>query len=181
MSYYVRPMGDYKTYGYAGDPGFLSSLWKGVKKIGGAALKIAFPGPVSIYESIATPPIRQVPMKPQQFLPGGMPTSFPGVGAAPGSLAAISGRGTMRFPSATAGQVAGLPRGARPFGADGLCPCGFHPEKSGAGYCVRNRRMNVANPRALRRGMRRVSGFEKLARRTISFTRRVKIKKKSAT
>jgi len=26
MSYYGRPAGDYKTYGYAGDPGFLSSL-----------------------------------------------------------------------------------------------------------------------------------------------------------
>jgi len=33
MSYAQRPMGDYKTYGYAGDPGWLSSIWKGVKKI----------------------------------------------------------------------------------------------------------------------------------------------------
>jgi len=32
MSYANRPMGDYKTYGYAGDPGWLSSIWKAVKK-----------------------------------------------------------------------------------------------------------------------------------------------------
>ncbi len=33
-------------------------------------------------------------------------------------------------------------------------------------FCVRNRRMNVANPRALRRSLRRVCGFGKLAART---------------
>jgi len=32
MSYAQRPMGDYKTYGYAGDPGWLSSIWKSVRK-----------------------------------------------------------------------------------------------------------------------------------------------------
>jgi len=180
MSYYARPMGDYKTYGYAGDPGFLSSLWKGVKKIGGAVLKAAFPVPAAIYGAVKTPPIRMDIGFPTPGTPGGMPTSFPGVGATPGTLGAFMGRAGPAFPSAVAGQIAGLPRGARSFGPDGLCPCGFHPEKSGKGYCVRNRRMNVANPRALRRGMRRVSGFEKLARRTISFTRRVKIKKKGS-
>lgn len=40
------------------------------------------------------------------------------------------------------------------------------------------RRMNVANVKALRRAMRRVQGFAKLASRTISFTRRVKMKKR---
>ncbi len=181
MSYYTRPMGDYKTYGYAGDPGFLSDLWKGVKKVGGAILKTAFPVPAAIYGAVQQPKRLPAPPGIVAGMPGGMPTSFPGVGATPGSLGAFMGRAGPAFPSATAGQIAGLPRGARPFGADGLCPCGFHPEKSGKGYCVRNRRMNVANPRALRRGMRRVSGFEKLARRTISFTRRVKIKKKGST
>jgi len=57
------------------------------------------------------------------------------------------------------------------------CPTGFHPNKQtstaratmGAGpgtICVRNRSMNVANPRALRRGLRRVAGFGKLAMRS---------------
>jgi len=66
------------------------------------------------------------------------------------------------------------------------CPSGFHPNKStGKGrqtmgmppgsYCVRNRAMNVANPRALRRGLRRVAGFGKLAsraRKTVNATAR---------
>jgi len=181
MSYYQRQMGDYKTYGYAGDPGFLSGLWKGIKSIGKTVLSAAFPIPAAVIGAVTQPKRLPSPMAPSAYMPGGMPTSFPGVGATPGSLGAFMGRAGPAFPAATAGQVAGLPRGARPFGADGLCPCGFHPEKSGKGYCVRNRRMNVANPRALRRGMRRVSGFEKLARRTISFTKRVRIKTKAKT
>jgi len=66
------------------------------------------------------------------------------------------------------------------------CPSGFHPNKStGMGratmgmppgsFCTRNRAMNVANPRALRRGLRRVAGFGKLASRakkTINATAR---------
>lgn len=35
--------------------------------------------------------------------------------------------------------------------------------------CVRSRRMNVANPRALRRAIRRAQGFSKLARRVLTF------------
>lgn len=35
--------------------------------------------------------------------------------------------------------------------------------------CVRPRRMNVANPRALRRSIRRMAGFAKLARKSIRF------------
>jgi len=57
------------------------------------------------------------------------------------------------------------------------CAKGFHPNKqmshakatfgAEAGtICVRNRAMNVANPRALRRGLRRVAGFGKLASRS---------------
>ncbi len=40
------------------------------------------------------------------------------------------------------------------------------------------RRMNVLNPHALRRSMRRVQGFAKFARKTITFTRKVKMKKR---
>jgi hypothetical protein len=45
------------------------------------------------------------------------------------------------------------------------------------GQTRRHPRMNVCNPRALRRSMRRVTGFAMVARRAISFTRRVKMKK----
>ena len=55
--------------------------------------------------------------------------------------------------------------------AGAACPKGFHPCKSKHGCkkgpCVRNRHMRVTNPRALRRSIRRATGFAKLAMRTI--------------
>lgn len=42
------------------------------------------------------------------------------------------------------------------------CPAGFHPAKDGSGRCVRNRRMNVMNPRAARRAIRRIKGARKM-------------------
>ena len=70
------------------------------------------------------------------------------------------------------------------MGAGGACACpsGFHPNKTQTkmGHppgttCVKNRSMNVANPRALRRSLRRVAGFGKLAsraRKTVNATAR---------
>jgi len=171
MSYYQRPMGDYKTYGYGGDPGFLSSLWKGVKAVGKVALGAAFPIPTAIYKAT-----RGKPRPPAQaFMPGGMPSSFPGIGAMPGTLAAAAGRAPMAFSGVGLGAQAVAPD------ATGCCPTGFHLDKRTGTKCVRNRRMNVANPRALRRSMRRVQGFEKLARRTIVFTRRTRLKKRKSS
>ncbi len=46
----------------------------------------------------------------------------------------------------------------------------------GATLGRRHHRMRVTNVRALRRAMRRVTGFAKIARQTISFTHRVKMK-----
>ena len=60
-------------------------------------------------------------------------------------------------------------------------PVGYPVSQEGPGPIVRNRRMKGAHPSALRRSMRRVQGFEKLARRTISFTRRVKMKKRKTS
>ena len=54
----------------------------------------------------------------------------------------------------------------------GCCPSGYHLAKDGSGRCVRNRSMNVANPRALRRSLRRVAGFGKLAQRSKKDIRR---------
>ena len=42
----------------------------------------------------------------------------------------------------------------------------------------RYRRMNVLNPRALRRSMRRVQGFARFASKTMQFTKRHKLKKR---
>lgn len=72
------------------------------------------------------------------------------------------------------GGIAGLPSGGfvggrvpfitMPNGLPG-CPSGYHPEKSGQPYCVRNRRMNPLNPRALSRATRRVGGFARAVKR----------------
>jgi len=58
------------------------------------------------------------------------------------------------------------------MGGPGCCPSGYHPSKDGSGRCVKNRSMNVANPRALRRSLRRVAGFGKLAQRSKKDIRR---------
>ena len=164
MPYYYRSQGDYRTGGYGypqGDPGLLGFLgkiikpiWKAVKPvvggiIGGPVGAAIIGGTAGIAVGKALVPVAT----PQP------PTSMPGAGMMVGQA----------LGAAAAGYI-----GARPMG--GLCPSGYHPAKDGSGRCVRNRRMNVANARALRRSMRRVKGFEKLARKTISFTKRVRIK-----
>lgn len=177
MSYYGSPMGDYRTYGYAGDPGFLSSLWRGVKKIAAPIIGGMIGGPIgTVIGGMAGGG-------------GGMPAptpTFPPMGAQAGQLV---GQVTMPGGATFAGGVQlpvkykypraihGQPKPVAAPPGYGAIPSGYHYAKDGSGRLVRNRRMNVANPRALRRSMRRVQGFEKLARRTITFTRRVKMKK----
>jgi len=164
MSYYSRPMGDYRTGGYGypqGDPGLFGFLGKIIKKA--APVLGRFFGPVGaavgagFTAAEATKAIIGAPQLPPP------PAAFPGVGMAP-----VVGQ-------VIGGAIAGYQ--AAPIAA-GACAAGYHPRKDKRlpFKCVRNRRMNIANPRALRRGMRRVKGFEKLARRTISFTKRVRIK-----
>ena len=181
MSYAQRPMGDYKTYGYAGDPGWLSSIWKGIKKIAPAIIGGMVGGPAGAIIGAAggagkpTPPI---------MAPGtvGGAITFPGGTSLSGAIV------PYKDPRAPGGQYRLPPYTARgagvlPYGGAGVAapPSGYHYAKDGSGRIVRNRRMNVANPRALRRSMRRVQGFEKLAKRTIQFTRRVKMKKRRSS
>lgn len=181
MSYYARPMGDYKTYGYAGDPGFLSSLWKGVKSIAKVAIGTAIGGPIGgVIAGTAG----------GGGGGGGAPTQFPvpagtigGAVTFPGGMRLSTAYTPMtpgqgRLPPFTARGAGVLPAGGR---GGTMVPSGYHFAKDGSGKLVRNRRMNVANPRALRRSMRRVQGFEKLARRTITFTRRTRMKKRKSS
>jgi len=178
LSYYSRPMGDYKTYGYAGDPGWLSGLWKGIKKVAPALIGGIVGGPAGALIGAAG---GAAPGKPQFPVPGtvGGAITFPGGLSVGGAVVPYKdprpAGGQYRLPPYTA-----TGRGVLPFGGAGVAapPSGYHYAKDGSGRIVRNRRMNVANPRALRRSMRRVQGFEKLAKRTIQFTRRVKMKKR---
>jgi len=180
MSYARRPMGDYKTYGYAGDPGWLSSIWKGIKKIAPTVLGAVIGGPVGAVIAggvSGAPGTKMTPTVPGTV---GGAISFPGgtsigMGFAPGT-AMIPGQG--RLPPFTATGAGVLPAGGR---GGTLVPVGWHFAKDGSGKLVRNRRMNVANPRALRRAMRRAQGFEKLARRAINFNKRVRPARKRST
>lgn len=157
MSYAQRPMGDYKTYGYAGDPGFLSSLWKVVKKVARPIIGGIVGGPVGA------------------VLAGGAGAVAAGAGRPPALPPPGTIGGAVSFPggvTVSGALVPGLPAAV----AAGGQPAGYHLDKATRSRWVRNRRMNVANPRALRKAMRRVQGFEKLAKRTIQFTRRVRMK-----
>ena len=164
MSYYNRPMGDYRTGGYGypqGDPGLFGFLGKLIKPIWKAVKPMIFPAAVAAATTAVVT----------------HPAGFPTVPPAPGA-AAFPGAG-YGIPAAAGAAVGAAIAGYQgaPI-AGGVCAAGYHPRKDRRlpFKCVRNRRMNIANPRALRRGMRRVKGFEKLARRTISFTKRVRIK-----
>jgi len=53
---------------------------------------------------------------------------------------------------------------------NGCCPKGCHPDKKYGVKCVRNRRMNPLNPRALRRSLRRIDQFENFVNRTAKLT-----------
>jgi len=162
MGYYNRPMGDYSTGGYGGmgDPGLFSFLGKAVKTI----WKVAKPfvlGPVGAATTgAAIGTALTHPSRPPGY--GGMPPAPPALSGIPAAAGAFTGAAVAGYRGAAAGF------------AGGVCPSGYHPAKDGSGRCVRNRRMNIANPRALRRSLRRVKGFEKLARKTIVMTRRVR-------
>ena len=181
MSYYNRPMGDYRTYGYAGDPGFLSSLWRGVKKLALPILGGVIGGPIGAVIGGVGGGGGGMPKVTPTFPTVGGGTQYVGQVTMPGGASFAGGvmtPGQGRLPPYTATGPGVLPAGGR---GGQMIPSGFHFAKDGSGRLVRNRRMNVANPRALRRSMRRVQGFEKLARRTITFTRRVKMKKRKSS
>jgi len=149
MAYYSPIAGDYKTYGYAGDPGFLSSIWKVVKGVGKALIAPRLPIPIPLpfprLPGPVGPPLPRLPIPIPLPMPGG------GGGGGAGGVAGMCLPGP---PGPTRGSV--MP-------TNGCCPAGYHMEKAGRGYCVRNRRMNVTNPRSLRRAISRQKGFQRLA------------------
>lgn len=55
---------------------------------------------------------------------------------------------------------------ACPPGQVNPCCRGFHLDKATGTKCVRNRRLNPLNPRALRRATRRLKGFERAVKTT---------------
>ncbi len=155
--------GDY----YRGDPGILGDIFKGVKKIAKAAISV-LPGPVGAVARFVTRTGRGS----VAVGPGG------GIGAVPvlqyqpppfGSLPAQEPVGTMT-PQGFLPGVCGM-KGTRPNKSSYYKAVPGNPMQGilipKGSVCVTTRRLNVANPRALRRSIRRVAGFAKLARRSI--------------
>lgn len=141
MSYY---QGDY----FAGDPGFFSFL-------GGLAKKAAgfLPGPAG---QIAGGLLRGTERK---VLTGTVAAA--GRASERSMMRRVATRGigiVRRHPVLTAAGAAGAVGAAAGMGAERLM--------MGRGG-RRHRRMNVTNPKALRRAIRRTHGFAKLAMRTI--------------
>lgn len=138
-----------------GDPGLFSFLGR----IGKAALGfIPGVGPVAQKAVTAIQKVgaRPIVQRTGQIVAGAVAkhpvlTAAAAVGAV-GTMGAGLGRMTMGGRRAVHGQP-----GQR----------GYHESKKHPGLWVRNRRMNVCNPRALRRSLRRAHGFAKLAIRTI--------------
>lgn len=183
--------GDY----YRGDPGLFSSIGK---FLGGAARGISrvvgsvVPGPIGMLARAITPPAgaggRVSFFPPEPSIPNplgfanvGPPVGFPGAGGGGGSQlpAVIDSRtGQLCLMKGTrANKSTYITRG----GGTSHWPNTIivHPKGT---ECVRTRRMNVANPRALRRAIRRTAGFVKLARRAHvklqAFTGKAKARKK---
>lgn len=155
--------GDY----YRGDPGIFGDIFKGIKKVAGTALRVVgavAPGPIGMIARGLTRPTERVsffppePSIPAPFGPMIQPEQQQPVGTMlrdqfiPGCQL----KGTRPNKSGYYKQV----RKGDPTNVV------YIPPKS---VCVPTRRMNVANPRALRRSIRRAQGFSKLARRVLTF------------
>lgn len=154
--------GDY----YRGD--FLG-IGKAIKKIAGTALKVVgaiAPGPVGMVARALTQPKQQ------------RVSFFPPEPSLPNPLSYGGGGGQQQGPVGTMLSNEFIP---------GCQLKGTRPNKSGyykqvtkgdpsqvvyippRSVCVKSRRLNVANPRALRKAIRRAQGFSKLARRVMTF------------
>lgn len=154
--------GDY----YRGDPGLLGDIFKGVKKAvrGVARVVGAFaPGPIGVIARTLVPQPGQAPGRVPFFPPE---PSIPQFGPAFGPQQPV---GTMTGQGFLPG-VCGM-KGTRPNKSSYYRAVPGNPMQGvlipKGSVCVTTRRLNVANPRALRRSIRRIAGFAKLARRSI--------------
>lgn len=179
MAYRAASLAARGDYRYVGDPGLFGFLGNVAKKVTGIAGSV-LPGP---FGGVARAANRVL---------GGTAGRSAGVPAPPPMLNARMPGGSTTFLGARGPlgvqvgfeRTTGATASAAITGGGGGCPQGYHLNKSGyytrAGYvpprskCVRYRRMNVGNARALRRGLRRARGFEKLARKVIVASKRYK-------
>lgn len=147
---YMQSRGDYLGGGYQrGDPGLFGFL-------GGVAKRV--------FKHVVGGGIAGEVVRATGAVITTRGESLPAAGSVPGP----AGFGTAQIP---AGQVSrGTPHTQAPGTGQPGCARGYHLAKDGSGRWVKNRTMNVANPKALRRAIRRESGFVKLAQRSLKGT-----------
>jgi len=154
MGYYMGDFyaADHMRGSMRGDPGFFSFIGKAIKGVTSLASSF-LPGGGAIGAVTS-------------HLPGAIRGPAMRIGGAILRHPVLSGAGA----AGAIGLAAGM-GGERMLAAPGGMPMrGFHmskPRKGHPSHLVRNRRMRVSNPKALRRAIRRTSGFAKLAMRTI--------------
>jgi len=162
----------------AGLPGIQPSILGGIGKFLGGVIK-RFPGPVGIIGGALGGVFGgRAGQKP--------PVGRPGVGFQdPFQKAGPILRRTPTPGIAGAGQRL-IPGGATGFETTVIgCPAGFHPNKTSyflqsgelveeGSRCVRNRRVNPMNPRALSRSIRRVESAKRVSKRLARITIRKK-------
>lgn len=168
MSYYGA-RGDFytgRTGYYRGDPGFFSNVFRG---IGGAVKGYltggvggAVSGLVGGFSGGGSPPPQPTISAAGSAGLGLMGPRGTAVGVRPSMGGRITGA-ALTLPRIGAAAVPGVTTARAPMGG-----VRGHRLSHLAKYGVRKRpAMNVANPRALRRAIRRAKGFEKLAMRSI--------------
>lgn len=154
MPYYGSGKGDYyRGDYYRGDPGFFSFLGGLARSAVGA---IPVVGPAL-----------------SKIIPAGGAAATAGMAARMGAGVRTAGAMIAKHPvlsAAGAAGVAAMGAGVATHAlAPGVATKGFHVSRK-TGKVVRNRHMRVTNPKALRRSLRRVSGFARMARRVLHFT-----------
>lgn len=171
--------GDY----YRGDPGFFDSIWGGIKGAVGGFIK---GGPLGAVVGAAkgTGIIRAPTMvnSLQGTALAPLPPSLPPIQGLPpigqvGPTGIAAQYGLINVSTQRAGAGTGMVPVSTPAGTM-MVPCqikGTHLNKhaywtkhghvEAHSVCVRNRRMNPANGRALRRALRRVTAFGRIVKR----------------
>jgi hypothetical protein len=178
---------------YSGDPGIFDIFGRVARVLGGAAIGAATGGPVGAILGAAKGTALAVRHGTQveTLAAGGSGSAYtPAMRARHALVLAHGGSGTiMRGGLAMQGARAGMAmlpagEGRRKLhwnrstyvtrgGGTSRWPVGLaiHPKGTEP---VPSRRMNVANPRALRRGIRRLRGFAKIARKVLAAARHFK-------
>lgn len=137
MPYMGHRKGDYLG-GYYGDPGFFSKILK----IGGKL--------VGSFLGLGSPPAPTIIQAAPQYRSAGLMVGGP--------------RGIVVGQPPISQAFVGTPPRARRDVTPGMGGPRLDPR---TGFPVKRKRMNVANPKALRRAIRRQAGFVKLARRAL--------------